>query len=212
MAAGSGKRLPRVLVTGFSVFPGAPVNPTEALVAEVEAGKAGLAGSCELHTATFEVDYRGLPARLGEIGAEVQPDIAIHFGLARECAGFRLERTARNLVCCSRPDNTGHVPAEAKIDGEAGPLISTLPLEEISEALRARRLPVEFSDSAGDYLCNYLFYLSRGHLCAGFAPRMAGFVHVPLVGDTGCAMTPEELMAGAWLIIETCCRTWLERE
>ena len=212
MAAGRGERLPRVLVTGFSVFPGAPVNPTEALVAVVEAGKARLADLCELHTATFEVDYRGLPARLGEIGASVRPDVAIHFGLARECAGFRLERTAMNLVCCSRPDNTGHVPVEARIDGEAGPLISSLPLEEISDALRARGLPVALSDDAGDYLCNYLFYLSRARLCAGFAPAMAGFVHVPLVGETGCAMMPDDLAAGAWLIIEICCRTWLDRE
>ena len=46
--------------------------------------------------------------RLSEIGHAFRPDIAIHFGLAQSCSGFRLERVARNRLC-----QTGQEPRPA---------------------------------------------------------------------------------------------------
>ncbi len=212
LAAADLKTLPSVLVTGFNAFPGAPVNPTEALIWALDADRAGVADMCELHAAILDVDYRSLPARLQQLGASAEPDIAIHFGLSGSATGFAVERIARNAVGGEKPDNTGHVPADARICAGDETLPSSLPVESIYEALKAAGLPVEMSDDAGDYLCNYLFYLSRGHLCAGFAPAMAGFVHVPLVGalpeESGHVMDFDALSAGARIIIETCCLSW----
>ena len=89
-------RSPRILVTGFSVFPGAPVNPTEALVGILNDDPPAGEGIDAFRADILAVEYATIAGRLSAIGREFMPDIAIHFGLARECRGFRLERVARN--------------------------------------------------------------------------------------------------------------------
>lgn len=201
---------PRVLVTGFGAFPGAPVNPTEALVREVAPQSAQFSGLCDLATALLDVDYRALPARLDAIGAAGCPDIAIHFGLSAAATGFRLERTARNEIRPNAPDNAGFVPERPTICDGADGYAATLPLEDIRDALAARGLPVDFSDDAGGYLCNFLFYHSRAGLCDAFCPGMSGFIHVPPFPGP---MAPhglllDSLVEGAICIVETSVARW----
>ncbi|MGI6852686.1 hypothetical protein [Mesorhizobium sp. 1B3] len=205
---------PRVLVTGFSAFPGAPVNPTERLIAELAARDSQLQEAGALSFAVLDVDYAKLPVMLGEFAKVEQPDIAIHFGLSAEAHGFTLERCARNIRG-PKPDNIGHVPVEGRICAGPDILASTLPLERLHAALVRHGLPVSWSDDAGGYLCNYLFYLSRSEAMAEFAPEMSGFIHVPpLVEDSradASAMPLEALVEGAELIIRVCAASWNER-
>lgn len=197
-------RRPRLLVTGFGPFPGVPVNPTEALVEELAAQKERFAHLCDLRTEVFPVDYRALPGRLEDIGTGFGPDIAIHFGLSLRATGIQLERKARNVIAEGKPDDTGHIPQSRHIRADAGDVDSSLPLEEISDALQAEGLPVGFSDDAGAYLCNYLFYLSGAHFCTGFAPSMSGFIHMPPSAVLGI----EEMASAASTIVDVCCRAW----
>lgn len=206
---------PRVLVSGFSVFPGAPVNPTESLVARLAADPPVIPGPGTFRAELLAVEYDGLDGRLEEIAASFAPDIAIHFGLARECRGFRLERLARNEIAPGRPDNSGRQPDAAVIRQGGEDHASTLPLDEIARRLEARGHRVTWSDDAGGYLCNFLFYLSAGGICVGFRPAMSGFVHVPpskeAEPDNPDAMPLEELEAGARVIVETCLDAWRKR-
>jgi len=201
---------PRILVTGFSVFPGAPVNPTEALVRRLQAEPP--VGPWDLRAEVLAVEYTGIGPRLEAIGRDFPPDIAIHFGLARSATGFRLERMARNEIRRDRPDNSGHQP-EAFCIWEGGQhCVSTLPLETIARRLAAEGFPVIWSDDAGGYLCNYLFYLSASTHFPHFAPDMTGFIHVPPLaagdrGETGRFTLPE-LERGARIIIATCAEAW----
>lgn len=208
-------RLPRVLVTGFSVFPGAPVNPTEALIAILDARRAELARLADLHTETLAVEYRSVADRLDRWAADIRPDIAIHFGLSARAQGFTLERIAKNVVGMGRPDNGGDIPKDQQICAGMGSLASTLPLDAIRDALAARSLAVSMSEDCGDYLCNFLFYRSRGGLHPGFSPALAGFIHVPPLAaeDSGdpAALTLDQLADGAMTIIRTCCAAWASR-
>lgn len=205
------RRHPRILVTGFSAFPGAPVNPTERLIAELESRRFRFQGAGELGLAVLDVDYGKLPAALGELAKAGQPDIAVHFGLSAEAHGFTLESCARN-VFGPKPDNAGHVPAEGRICAGPDILASTLPLERLHDALAGRGLPVSWSNDAGGYLCNYLFYLSRSEQMAEFTPKMSGFIHVPSLpggGRAGASVVPLEILVeGAELIIHTCAEAW----
>ena len=198
---------PRLLVTGFSVFPGAPVNPTERLVAAFPSRWAEDAG--DLRAVCLDVDYRALPSRLAVIGRDFAPDIAIHFGLSNKAVGFTLERSARNGVCLVKPDNTGFTPTEPRI-GETPEHPSGLPLQAIHAALVEQGLPVAYSESAGDYLCNYLFYLSCGGGLSDGRALQSGFIHVPNVGPdrTPGVIDEEQLLTGAILIARTCCARW----
>jgi pyroglutamyl-peptidase len=195
-------------VTGFSVFPGAPLNPTEELVARLRTKPPVLADMADFRAETLAVEYGTVARRLSEIGEAFAPDIALHFGLAAGCRGFRLERQAHNSHRRARPDNLGLMP-----DGQTifpGPefLQSTLPLEQIADALTAAGLPVEWSQDAGGYLCDMVFALSCGHACAGFRPTMSGFIHIPAIQELGPLGTMDEVVRGAGIIIETSCALW----
>lgn len=209
-------RAPRILVTGFSVFPGAPVNPTERLVQVLRAAPPAGEGIAAFRADVLAVEYASVADRLCEIGAGFSPDIAVHFGLARECSGFRLERTARNSHAHARPDQAGALPAGAAVCAGPDTLPSTLPLDLIAARLAAAGLPVEWSDDAGGYLCNTVFTLSVAHGCAGFRPSMAGFVHVPPLREAEPAnprtMGLDDLVAGARLIVAACAQAWRERQ
>nr|WP_280819029.1 hypothetical protein [Tianweitania sediminis] len=207
--------MPRVLVTGFSVFPGAPLNPTEHLIPLIEAERDRYADLCQLTTEVYPVDFRGLPLRLADACKAASPDIAIHFGLSAEAQSITLERLARNAFGVGRPDNVGFAPPVAHIHEGGEHLPSSLPLLALHEELVRAGLPVSFSDDAGDYLCNYLFYLARSRLCAGYEPEMAGFIHVPPLLEEDRAspsndMTLEDLLQASRIIIATCCQAWME--
>jgi pyroglutamyl-peptidase len=194
----------RILVTGFGPFPGAPENPTEWLVERLRAAPPAGEGIADFRAEVLEVEYGTVAARLSAIGRAFAPDIAIHFGLAREAIGFRLERLARNSHAGARADNAGKLPEAARICDGPETLPSTLPLDDIASELSAKNLPVEWSDDAGGYLCNMVFVLSRFHACEGLRPAMSGFIHVPLVGDAAEPMTPRQLEAGARIAIAAC--------
>jgi pyroglutamyl-peptidase len=180
-AAGETSR-PRVLVTGFEAFPGAPVNPTEALVAHLRKRPPRIAGISAFAAEVLPVDYRAIGPRLSEIGNSFRPDIAVHFGLAQSSRGLRLERVARNSFRAAPADNLGFAPPDGPICIGDGQFASTLPLARIHASLSAAGLPAEWSDNAGNYLCNTVFALSAGRGCACFSPVMTGFIHVPPVG------------------------------
>jgi pyroglutamyl-peptidase len=209
---------PRVLITGFGPFPGAPVNPTETLIKRLGAEPDRLAGLGDIHAAILPVDYAAAPECLADLGRDGAFDIAIHFGLSAEADGFTLERLARNEIGIGKPDNTGALPASPVIleNGENRP--STLPLERISTALGEAGLPWSWSDDAGGYLCNYVFYLSCSPHFSALAAPMSGFVHVPPLppgsegeGDPANAMALDDMLAGARLIVSTCVTEWRDR-
>ncbi|UUP19113.1 pyroglutamyl-peptidase I [Nitratireductor thuwali] len=201
---------PRVLVTGFGPFPGAPVNPTEWLV-EALGGQPW--SDAELRAAVLAVEYATVAQNAEKLGESHSPDIAIHFGLSAMAQGFTLERIARNEIRRGRADSAGELAASDRIcDGEAV-LPSTLPLAHIEAALKAHGLPVSWSDDAGGYLCNYLFYLSRSPQWPRFAPAMSGFIHVPPLRSEGegpaNGLCRRDMLQGAGLIVAACIEVWL---
>lgn len=203
----------RVLVTGFSIFPGTPYNPSETLVRLLEERRPHFGPDVFLETALFETSYKTIADRLAEIGQRCPPNIALHFGLARTANGFRLERSARNLVSSPLADITGHTPAPGAICEGPDSHGSSLPLERIYDALTARGIPTEFSDDTGGYVCNFTYYHSRGGLVAGFQPELSGFIHIPYLeeqihhvadSDKPPRISEAVLWTGALTIIKTC--------
>lgn len=202
MGAAGAENLPRVLVTGFEPFPGAPVNPTQWLVEHLRSEPPAIKGISAFHAELLPVDYESIGPRLSAIGKVFSPDIALHFGLAHGCGGFRLERLARNAFVNAKPDNRGFAPADGPICKAPAMLQSRLPLQAIHDALTAEGLPVVWSDDAGGYLCNVVLTLSLAASCGGFSPRISGFVHVPMVG-AGCVLSDEDFFRGVDIILRT---------
>jgi pyroglutamyl-peptidase len=59
--------------------------------------------------------------------------------------------------------------------------ISSLPLSGIEGALKDEMIPVKVSNSAGLFVCNYLFY--RLMETNQDTERLCGFIHVPLLPE-----------------------------
>lgn len=199
----------RLLVTGFTPFPGAPVNPTAHLIRHFETNPPLAGRDVELRLSVLPVDYAEAIPALERAAAGFDPHVAVHFGLANGASGFRLERLARNAVVASRPDNAGIIPKASVISDQRGHVPSGLPLVRIADALTAHGHTVEWSDDAGGYLCNYLFYHSAAGLCRGIAAPVGGFVHVGAVDVPGASVADpvmdfSNFVQGAETILEIC--------
>jgi pyroglutamyl-peptidase len=173
-------RGPVILATGFSVFPGAPENPTAWLMRELQGWQPN---GARLILGTLAVRYTMWDSVEDLIASEA-PDAVIGFGLSAKATGFTLEATARNSIGQGRPDATGAFPtSEHLVEGGTATYSSGLPLQDIQIALEQYALPVAPSEDAGDYVCNLYFYHLMKHAVETGAPRIAGFIHVPYLDE-----------------------------
>ena len=178
----------RLLLTGFGPFPGMPVNASAELVDALAQRLAATHTATELRIAILPTEWKAGPAALQRAIAAFMPDVALHFGVASEVTGFRLETMAENARN-RLPDACGHVPRRRQISTDApAHLLATFPVEGIRARLAAMGLPVELSTDAGQYLCNAALFRSLSLTRRGRGARLSGFVHIPsALGSLGDA-------------------------
>jgi pyroglutamyl-peptidase len=168
--------IPTLLLTGFGPFPGAPVNPTEALVKTL--ARAHLPRT-KLVTHIFATSYAAVDRELPALLRRYRPDALLMFGLAAATPHLRIETRARNALP-ALPDVDGRVPAAREIaPGRASTLRLPTPSRVLLAAARRAHVPVALSDDAGEYLCNYLCWRAALAARQSRGPRLAAFVHVP---------------------------------
>ena len=162
----------KVLLTGFEPFGTATSNPSGEIVKQISGDN--------IVTAILPVAYTQSAERLLELIAEHNPDVVICLGQAEGRTQITPEKVAINLDDARLADNEGVLRNDMKII-DAGPdgYFSTLPVNEIVEAIKAKGVPATVSLSAGAFLCNHVFYVAQNKF-AGTKVR-SGFVHVPLM-------------------------------
>ena len=198
-------RSPRLFLTGFGPFPGAPRNPTAEVVRRLATGGASRRLGMEIVAHVFTTTWAaldGLPALLDE----VRPDAVLHLGLKRRALAVAVEAWGRNRVLRAAVDAAGVAPGATMFDADGPPrLAATLPVRRMAAAIAALGLPVELSDDAGHYLCNGLLWRS---LAIGRRPT--GFLHLPptldLTGPTRGRFTLPDLVAATEAAIGTFAR------
>lgn len=173
---------PRILVTGFRPFPGAPYNPTEKLVERLLRLRRPALDDVERIGHVFPVTYSAVDRELPALIAAHRPDALLMFGLAARTPFVRIETRARNTVTQIWPD-AEHAPMRNRtiVAGpdstrRFGPHTLRLLRAALGTGVAARR-----SINAGYYLCNYLSWRVIEATSATDGPRLAGFIHVPLV-------------------------------
>ena len=172
-----------VLLTGFESFSGQPFNVSaEGIRLFCEAGDPG--ARAELSWRVLPVVYDEAALRLGEAIEELKPGVVISVGICDEPC-YRIERVAHNLDDTEVADILGEVRRSLRII-EDGPesCDAPYPHAELARRLEEQGLPWRFSDSAGGFLCNHVFY----HLChraaaPGSGVERAAFLHVPPLGE-----------------------------
>jgi pyroglutamyl-peptidase len=168
-----------ILVTGFSAFPGAPANPSAAIVMRLLRGHARrfrLHG-IRLETAVLPVVYDQVTRELEDLVARTQPDAIVHLGLASRRKQVSVETRAVNRLTTLHPDAAKRrAPARAVHAGGLPALRSPLATASLVTLMRRSGVPAQLSIDAGDYVCNQTLYTS---LSSGDAPAI--FIHVPRV-------------------------------
>jgi pyroglutamyl-peptidase len=131
------------------------------------------------------------------------------FGLADRTRHVRIETRARNAVTTRFPDADRNRARKGSIVGGAeakmfGPHTAKLLRAAVGTGIDARA-----SRDAGSYLCNYLSWRAIEATCEDHGPRLAAFVHVPLLARGGASqrndarITLEDLVdAGEAMLLE----------
>ena len=172
----------RLLITGFAPFGGDKINPAwQAVQALPET-----VGQWELVKREVPVTFRGAPAALFEAMDACEPDAVLMIGLAASRGAVTPERQGYNEIVARIPDNEGNQPQnEPIVLGGPEILCSTLPVEDMAEAIAALGIPARLSDSAGRYVCNTLLYSALYRLEQSDDPVPAAFIHVPATPEMG---------------------------
>jgi pyroglutamyl-peptidase len=177
----------RILVTGFGPFPGALYNPTMPLVGRLAQLRRPAFNDLVLSSHIFHVTYATVDRELPRLLASYRPHALLMFGLAARTSYLRIETRARNAITTTWPDADGTRMRKGSIaaNGDAltfGPHTARLLRAAIATGIDARA-----SRDAGSYLCNYLSWRAIEATRRSDGPRLAAFIHVPLLARDGAA-------------------------
>ena len=175
----------RVLITGFGPFPGAPYNPTPPLVARLLRLRRPALGDVEMVGHIFHVTYATVDRELPELIARHRPHAILMFGLADRTAHVRIETRARNAVTTRFPDADRNRARKGSIAGGAGARMFGPHTAKLLRAAEGSGVDARPSRDAGSYLCNYLSWRAIEATHGSDGPRLAAFVHVPLLARSG---------------------------
>lgn len=176
------KNKPRILITGFQPFPGAPYNPTEKLVERLLRLRRPAFDTIERIGHVFPVTYGAVDRQLSMLIDAHHPDALLMFGLAARTPFIRIETRARNTITQIWPDaehtqiRSRSIVANSDSTRRFGP--HTL---RLLRAAQMTGVDARASLSAGYYLCNYLSWRAIEATRLEDGPRLAAFIHVPLV-------------------------------
>ena len=169
----------RILVTGFEPFGGNAVNPSMAVV-------NALPASADLLKRILPVVYADAGETIRDLIRVEHPDAVLSLGLCGRASTVLLERVAVNVNHDTDGDNAGDCASNRLIDPE-GPVgyWSTLPLTTMHAALCEKGIPAAWSNHAGTYVCNHVFYKARRAMDELSLARPCGFVHLPPLDAAG---------------------------
>jgi pyroglutamyl-peptidase len=204
-----------ILISGFEPFGGEVTNPAAETASALDGREfaPGVRARSVILPVTWDGAIRALVRTAAGRSIPDRLAAVVMLGQAGGYAAIGLERVAVNVS--NGKDNTGAERVEAPIvTGAAGgpaAYLATLPLESIQKRVEATGLPAFISNSAGTYLCNYLFYSFMHYLAtawtetgspselpsgttpsgAGARPKpLAGFVHVPYLPEQAVGKKP----------------------
>jgi pyroglutamyl-peptidase len=193
-----------ILITGFNAFGDDTRNPSQAVVEAI----AGSQGFEDVRAEVLPTEFARAGTRIVELLKELQPTAWIGFGLHKGATGIVLERRAVNMDDARIPDNAADQRSNGPInpDGPAE-LPSTLPLDSIAAGLTDQGIPHTYSDSAGRFVCNHVFYKVISTLVTAGLSVPAGFIHLPWPVEWGPVtavheVTVHQLIEAASVVIK----------
>ena len=188
----------RCLLTGFDAFGETDVNPSQSAVervadtlrldadgADVPVTKLILTTCCGEAWSAVEAHAKAMDAK--------EPFFVLLSGFAGGRDRICLERFALNVRQYRIADNRGHQWRDEFIDkGAPDALRTTLPLDDLANALGANSLACDVSNYAGSFVCNETYYLTMQKWQADKRCMGVLFMHFPSPANYATVVkTPE---------------------
>jgi pyroglutamyl-peptidase len=172
-----------LLLTGFEPFGDDPgelgLNPSAAIAQAlhgVEIGAWRVAGE------VLPCEYGRSARVLKTLMREYEPQAIVCLGQAGGRSAISIERIAINWDEATWPDNAGVVRSGQPILKTApSAYFSSLSIHTLRDTLLAQGIPAELSSTAGQFVCNHVFFSLMHALRGKKIP--AGFVHVPYLPE-----------------------------
>lgn len=172
------KQEKRLLITGFEPFGGENINPSWEAVAALP----DIIGDYKLIKLQIPTEFDHAACCVLDKAVSVIPDVILCIGQAGGRSDVTPEAVAINLREASIPDNAGNKPVNVPvIAGEREAYFTTVPIRQMTEAIRACDIPGSLSYSAGTFVCNDVLYTLLHHY---YETRThIGFIHVPFLPE-----------------------------
>lgn len=172
----------RVLLTGFLPFGGEKMNPSQILVEQFQSHSV-LVEKCILPVVYFEAFEIIRPYLLSN-----EFDFCLMLGQAGGRNKLNLEQRAINQIETNKLDENGQVPLTSFVS-EIGPSHYQT---KLNLKLVQRRLGEDFevSQSAGFFVCNFLYYKVLEFIEIEKLKSQALFLHVPFLPEQASSNQP----------------------
>ena len=161
----------KILVTGFEAFHGQTINPSQKIIETLKTNE-------NLKTLLLPVHFKQAFELLkNTFLTEPNVKALVMLGQALSRDSVQLERVALNWVKTHPMDQNSNWVESGRIDSTGpdaylNPWIQDKWLTELNQIG-----PTQISLSAGDYVCNYIYYQSISHLTQNQIPTL--FIHLP---------------------------------
>lgn len=169
----------KLLLTGYEPFGGETINPS---YEAVKAFKNKTIKGIDVLVEEMPVAWGKIDEQFEKAVAKHNPDYIICVGQAGGRNAVGIERVAVN--CANGKDNED-VLREEQIIRKDGPeaYFSTLPISKMNKLVKESKVPCYISNSAGLYLCNYIFYIARHYVEQNNLNIPVGFIHIPYIPE-----------------------------
>jgi pyroglutamyl-peptidase len=168
------------LVVGFDRFPGAPRNPSAALVRAIARRRRPLLADMKVVCAVLPTTYAAVANELPALLKRYDPDVVLFFGLASRTDVARVESRALNAASSVHADATrAKMPGSQVVRGAPKELRARAPLGRLAAAILGAGVAVRQSRDAGRYICNAAMFTGLDTARRSGRPRHVAFIHIP---------------------------------
>ncbi|QOR34073.1 pyroglutamyl-peptidase I [Clostridium sp. 'deep sea'] len=169
----------KILLTGYEPFGGESINPSWEAVKQF---KGRIVNGAEIAVEEMPVVWNEIDEAYLKAINKHQPDVMICVGQAGGRNAIAIERVAVNRANGKDNKDVEKNEAVVKEDG-ADAYLSTLPISEMSKAVCEAGIPCYISNTAGLYLCNYIFYSVRHYAEKNNVDLKSVFIHIPYIPE-----------------------------
>lgn len=182
----------RMLVTAFEPFAGEKLNSTQEVLNNLPDTING-AKICKL---LLPVSFERVNEVFFETLRKTSFDYILMLGLYSGAKEMHLELAAHNLINSETSDNDGVQYEDRPIIQNAPFAYATeLPVWDMLQYLKKHNVKAHVSSSAGNFVCNYLFFNCMHHINQNFLTTKAGFIHLPLLDEQSHGTRPSMPLA-----------------